>query len=344
MKIKSIKLRHFQSHDQTEITFSPGITTIKGSTDRGKSAIVRALQWVCLNALSGDGFIKDGEKRASVQIELADEKKKKIRKLVREKDKTGAVNTYSLDDETFKAFGQGVPDPVSEALQLNQTNFQSQHDSPFWFGDSAGEVSRKLNSVIDLGIIDDVLRDINSEVESNIQRVKVHTETLERTKIALSLSERDAKQITEFEKLEKLRGDAEAAWGGHKMLADLVDKVEESPAQKLKRQEAEASALFEIADDLMFKDRDCNDLMKLIERIKESQSIERPPDFKPLTSLREMKTEITRECNALKTLVDRYEEIEGVATNRKLDLIEMKRQFEKKTKGKRCPICQQEIQ
>ncbi len=66
MRLVSLQLVNFQVHTGLIIDFSPGITTIVGPTDHGKSSILRALRWVCLNDLSGEQFIREGRKSCAV--------------------------------------------------------------------------------------------------------------------------------------------------------------------------------------------------------------------------------------------------------------------------------------
>src|SRR4051812_38242007 len=101
MKFRSLVLKNFQKHKLLKIQFSPHITTIKGRTDRGKSSILRALKWLCLNNLIGNEFIRTGSSKAKVGLSVKDHR------IVREK---GASNLYVLDGKEFRAFGSKVPD------------------------------------------------------------------------------------------------------------------------------------------------------------------------------------------------------------------------------------------
>ena len=44
--IKEINIKNFQSHDNTNLILDSGVNVIVGSSDSGKSAIIRALRWV----------------------------------------------------------------------------------------------------------------------------------------------------------------------------------------------------------------------------------------------------------------------------------------------------------
>lgn len=158
--IKTIRLRNFQAHKDEIIECGP-ITSIVGRSDVGKSAVIRAIRWVCLNQPNGSSFIRHGEGECSVSI-VVDSGNSHV---VRARDR-GSDNTYVLDGVEFRSFGLGVPDDVVSVLKVSDINFQMQHDAPFWFSLSPAEVSRRLNSVIDLEVIDSSLANSAALVRS----------------------------------------------------------------------------------------------------------------------------------------------------------------------------------
>jgi len=172
--LEILYVQNFQSHSKLKIEFDKSITTIVGSSDIGKSAVVRALRWVCRNHPQGEVFIKDGTKGTTVKL-LVDDKE-----VSRKRGKN--ENTYLLDGKEFKAFGQDVPDTISKVLNLNEINFQNQHDPPFWFSLSAGEVSRQLNAIVDLGIIDSSLSAISKRVRYFQQSAQISKERLKKVR------------------------------------------------------------------------------------------------------------------------------------------------------------------
>ena len=54
--IKNLLLKNFQSHIDSKIEFDSGFNVICGSSDSGKSALLRALMWVIANRPSGDSI------------------------------------------------------------------------------------------------------------------------------------------------------------------------------------------------------------------------------------------------------------------------------------------------
>ena len=143
--LERLVLQNFQKHKRLDISFDR-ITTIIGPNDIGKSAVLRALRWVCLNSPSGVGIIRRGAKGAVAALYVDG------RKVVRKRGP--GVNEYWLDDEVYKAFGTGVPAPVAEFLNTADFNFQRQLDPPFWVGLPAGALAKEMNGLVDLEIID----------------------------------------------------------------------------------------------------------------------------------------------------------------------------------------------
>lgn len=169
--IENITIQGFQAHDKLTISLDFGVTTIVGASDVGKSSIIRAIRWLALNLPSGDSFIRWGEQRARVDAKVDG------KFVLRER---GTENTYVLDTREFKAFGNGgVPEEITNLLGISEINFQGQYDSPFWLSDTAGEVSRHLNRIVGLEIIDDVLSKLTSLIRKRSTEVEVTEKRLD---------------------------------------------------------------------------------------------------------------------------------------------------------------------
>lgn len=197
--LQKLKIKNFQTHKTLLIDLSPTITTIVGRSDVGKSAIYRAIRWIATGLPKGNDFIRWGEKSTSVLLEV--DKHKVVRK-------KGSSNVYQLDGKLFKALRTDIPDEIKGILNLSTINFQSQHDSPFWFAESAGEISRQLNAIVDLSLIDTSIK-------------KAISKTRE-TKTMISYLE------TQVENAKK---DVEA-FGSLNTLRDLLEELEKAVAVK----------------------------------------------------------------------------------------------------------------
>jgi DNA repair ATPase RecN len=177
--IKKLRIKNFQKHHKLDIDFSDKVTTIVGKSDAGKSSVLRSLLWLISNKPKGDSFIQVGEKSAAVRIETDGHV------ITRRKGKS---NTYEIDGEELHSFGSDVPQKVQDVLKMGDINYQGQHDPPFWLSDSAGQVSRNLNRIVDLGIIDRSFSNVSqrlrkSKTENEIIQKRIDSSTEEKNNL-----------------------------------------------------------------------------------------------------------------------------------------------------------------
>lgn len=217
--IRRIRIINFQRHRNLKIRLDPRITTIVGPSDAGKSAVLRALRWVCLNEPRGDKFIRKGAKRASVIIKVDGHKLARSR---------GDGNTYTLDGEKYQALGNGVPKEIASLLNVSDLNFQKQIASPYLFSVTPGEVSRQLNGIVDLSVIDTTLANLSQMLRRARSEMDVVTDRLkdarEEVKSHLSAREMD-KALKRCERLD--RRAARTALRASR-LNDLLSKAREA--------------------------------------------------------------------------------------------------------------------
>jgi hypothetical protein len=155
--IHSISLTNFQSHRETVLDLDKGINVLVGSSDSGKTAILRALYWVVENRPLGDAFVSrwarddKGKQTGSTIVEV-----RKGKRLVTRVRGSGE-NFYGVGDDKLEATRGEVPRAVEEFFNLSSVNLQKQLDAPFLLSSTAGEVARFLNSILKLDEIDTVL-------------------------------------------------------------------------------------------------------------------------------------------------------------------------------------------
>ena len=170
--ISKVQIKNFRQHKKLELEFGPGVTTIIGESTVGKSNMMRSIFWTALNKPSGDKMINWDDDSDSAIVRVTVDGKKAIRK----KGKIG--NIYKLSGKEYEAFGTGVPPAISELFNLSETNFQNQFKYHFWFDLTAGEVSRALNKIVNLDIIDLTLKNITSLIASDKSEIKVYEKQL----------------------------------------------------------------------------------------------------------------------------------------------------------------------
>lgn len=184
--IQEVKLSNFQSHKDSVLVLDPGVNVIVGTSDSGKTAVIRALRLAIANRPSGDAFvskwIKKGE-QSLVEINVDGD-------VVTRQEYPEKV--YMVNDMEFKAFKLSVPDEVQSTLNMNEINIQGQLDAPFLLSNSPGEVALHFNKVARLDKIDTGLANVQHQIKSLT------------TDIAY-LKERKEKLTTDLEQFEHLQ-------------------------------------------------------------------------------------------------------------------------------------------
>lgn len=72
MYITRLVLQNFQSHVETDLTFARGLNAVFGESERGKTAIWRAVRWVLYNLPEhGQPFIRAGADRCRVSVSFS---------------------------------------------------------------------------------------------------------------------------------------------------------------------------------------------------------------------------------------------------------------------------------
>jgi DNA repair protein SbcC/Rad50 len=136
--LKSLYIKNFQSHKDTEIDLSSFVTAIVGLNNHGKSAVLRAFQKVIRNEPDGTTFIRDGEKQC--EITLLTDSGKVCRSV--KNDNSADANKYTINDkDKFVKFDRDIPTEVLALLDTSPPqlfgdievdfNFQPQLDQLF---------------------------------------------------------------------------------------------------------------------------------------------------------------------------------------------------------------------
>jgi DNA repair protein SbcC/Rad50 len=181
-KIKSISLKNFQGHTDSKITLDPNVTALVGESDAGKSSIIRAIKWVTTNRPLGSVFKNynaTNRNPFSTHLKFDDGTKVGLDK-----------KTYTINEKEITKFGTTVPYEVEDTIALNDLNIQSQHDKYFLLQDTSGNVARKLNELVNLDIIDSVLKDVNSDIRSSNKETEEFKIKVSNTKDAINVFKR----------------------------------------------------------------------------------------------------------------------------------------------------------
>jgi DNA repair exonuclease SbcCD ATPase subunit len=330
--IESIQLHNFQRWKKLLLEFDKRVTTIIGQTEAGKSTVLRALLWATLNQFPGkaDQFIHWKANFATVKLRVDDH-------LVRRHK--GTTNSYKLDDKEFRAFGANkVPDPVANLLRITEANFQAQLDQHFWISQSAGEISRQLNQIVNLGSIDDTLSNVATQARRARAEVEICEKRLDeavKLRSKLSWAEEADRRLLLLEKrlsrISFLDTLASRLTATCKRLAQS-----RTTARLAGRQAYIASGLVKTADRIIDRDKTIKKLSKLIVQYGKAKSvlgvkIKAPPNPKILVSRAEKIDRLQNLIDKLSNEEKKCQALEATATASAKKLSTM-------LKGN-CPIC-----
>lgn len=233
--IKTIELRNFQSHKDTELTLDSGVNVIVGPSDSGKTAIIRALRKLVWNRPLGDAFRSHWGGHTHIKVVTDDEH------TVEWFTDSGGMG-YRMDTKTaFKAVGTSVPDEITKALNLNDINLQQQLDQPFLLTNSPGEVAQHFNRIANLDQIDTGLHNVQKWLRSIEQDMSSAQRRKEKLTEDLQQFDHLDKFEAEVEVLERMEQDMISAINRKRDLTQLhtnIQDVEYRIQVNLKRTEA----------------------------------------------------------------------------------------------------------
>lgn len=164
--IKLLQIKNFAAYKKVELNFSKGLNFIIGPSDKGKSAILKALVWVLTNKPNSSGFrplFWDGD--TQVNIDLFKPRDISIRRVKgKNNNYYELLDYYDQEEFIFKSFKQDVPEEIKDIINISDINIQRQIDPPFLISFSSGEVARYFNKIIGLDKIDNSLKYINTKI------------------------------------------------------------------------------------------------------------------------------------------------------------------------------------
>lgn len=161
--IRSIVIKNFQSHKESTLEFSRYVNSIAAPSNSGKTAVLRAINWVANNRPTGQSMIshwaldKKGNQKDETSVTLVTTD----HTITRIKNKN--ENIYVLDGVKLESVGMDVPPEVVRAINMSPVNIQQQLDAPFLLSESPGEVARFFNRIVQLDQIDAYLSSIENK-------------------------------------------------------------------------------------------------------------------------------------------------------------------------------------
>jgi DNA repair exonuclease SbcCD ATPase subunit len=345
--IDSISLSNFQSHKDSTLKFSDGVNAIVGSSDSGKTAILRAIRKLAFNKPSGDEMKSHWGGKMQIEM-LTDDAH-----VVYSKDREAE---YILGDTHFKAFGTEVPQEIGDALNLNTDNVQSQLDAPYLLSETAGAVASHFNAIAHLEVIDRATSNINSAIRELTSDIKYS----EGQEVSLKGNLEKFQYLEQFEsevqELEGLKKQYDALVDSRRKLQVLVDKIgflkiDIDKASKLLPLEKPVNDILVLIELRAEKDIEAVKLDKLIVQIKEVRSkltnqnavlsIEKPVD--DLLKLYKEKETLVKQRENLNKALTNLRNTQDNLNKARVNYASLTLMFEKEM-GSVCILCGQKIE
>lgn len=231
-KIKKINIKYFQTHEDTSLDFSDGITVLVGKTDSGKTAIIRALKLLIKNKPRGNGFISvfapsDKKNKATTRVSMTLEDDTEIIR-TKSENKNEYIVKKENTENSYNNFGINIPPEIDEeigsySVKIDKdtyldVNFAEQLSQPFLLFESPAIKTKLIDKIARIDVLNKAIKNTkiktqeikNSQkkVEDKISSCKEELknfESLEEEKIKLALLKQKYKEyIDKKEQLEKL--------------------------------------------------------------------------------------------------------------------------------------------
>lgn len=336
--INKIKLTNFQAHIESELNLTPGINTITGQSDNGKSSILRAVNYLLYNRPSSNNYMNHNTDNMEIEVTAGDNT------IARYRNKT--ENGYKINGKTLKAIGQEVPEEVN-ILNLSSVNIQKQLDSHFLLSSTAGEVAKYLNKIVKLDSIDFCLSEIESMKRQTNRDIKQLKDQKEWREIELKAYENIEKAQSLLNKLKTYEDKINTNNSDMQLLNDLI--IEYSKIEKQLNNIPDIEKANKLLVELQEIQEDINNIS-----IKENtlqETISNYPDHIPELNVEKANSYIEL-LEKLNNEIIEYYNKESYLDNSIIELKEIEQELKTNSKELKelnkqlpdiCPLCNQKI-
>lgn len=302
--LKKLTLKNFQSHKDSVLEFSPGVNIIVGSSDSGKTAIIRALRLAIYNRPSGDAVRSYWGGVTSVEAVFDN------CTVTRTKDK---AEYYQLNDTLFKAFGTNVPEEISSEINLSEVNLQSQMDKPFLISNTPGEVASYFNKIANLDKIDLATSNVNKWIRTLSADIAYEETQKKKLTEELQKYENLQKYEMQVEVLESLESRRDSAYKKSAQLVKILTSIE--GVEEEIGTHGKVLSMEPYLDRLLLKMKECKELAVLSTKLSSIVSIytNNEGDMQLLMNFTSMETDL---INVL-SLIDTRKDMVAVGTKLK---------------------------
>lgn len=167
--INQVHFKNTQKHKDLTLNFIEGLNVITGSTDSGKTSLLRGLLFALNNKGTSDKLLTWDTKEGSVEITIDGNQ------ITRS---FGKENAYYLNGERFTAFRKDVPAPISSIVNMDNINIQNRRDMPFMVYATASSNAEQFSTMLDLTEIQNTVDNLKSKVKKAKEKKEVLDEKL----------------------------------------------------------------------------------------------------------------------------------------------------------------------
>jgi len=207
--ITKVRIENFQSHEDTEFDLSPGVNLIVGSSEAGKSAILRAINFAMHNEPRGDDFVRIERDETRVHLWWSDgcylcRIKGDNRNAVIIRDKDGFETGFdrignSLPQEALDILGNPPIDSESGPIA-----YADQHQPLFLVTLTASELPKTISRLTGIDDFEDAAELLNKEANAANKKIKDSTKRIEHIDAQLKNFDNLDEQLEKLDAMEEL--------------------------------------------------------------------------------------------------------------------------------------------
>lgn len=181
IRLKSVDIENFQSHEKTHIDFSDGLNIVVGESNSGKTSVFRLIDWVIDNSPLGTDFIMTGKNYCKGVLTYDNgtiiERYRTLKdtgyyKITAYNDITGQFETTE-----YKGFTNNIPVEVMNAHQTpkisitknieTHLNIMNQLERPFLITESPNEKAVAIGRITGTNVVDKAIENNVAEIASD---------------------------------------------------------------------------------------------------------------------------------------------------------------------------------
>lgn len=329
--IANVKIENFANHKNTFVTFDKGVNIVTGTSDSGKTSLIRAIMFVLDNSYSGSFVNKSpGVKFAKVTIEFSDG-----RIISRMKgDSVNRVEFKNPDDTEFTVFSNfktKYPEAVIKFLgnlpldeESKALYYAKQSKKLFLINQSSQSMPNTLSILLNISDLEEASKSLNSEALSLEKLFK--SKTLEHDSLENEIKEKyeflddNLKTLSEFKKFideaKELQDECDDIQNYNSKLKNIRTKFSEL-SEIISFNNKIVDNLSDSLDSIEDIGDDCNEIKSYISKYDNYVSDKQ--------KLEEDLEQITQICDeTFKDSVDTIEELSATIANLKFYISEIK--------------------